>query len=95
MFMRVTHFKMKPEAIGAAKALMDQMKDQVMAMPGMMRFTNAINEDGTGCVVAVVESREISEANAPRVAEAWAAFADHLAGAPEPHGFDVFVDWAN
>lgn len=95
MFMRVTHYKMKPNSVASAKAMLEQMKDQIMAMPGMMRFTNSINEDGTGCVVAVIESKELSDANAGRVAEAWAAFADHLEGAPVPHGFDVFADWSN
>lgn len=95
MFMRVTHYKMKPESIDAAKTLLDQMKGQIMQMPGMIRFTNSVNEDGTGCVVAMVESRAASDANAEHVAKAWAAFADHLVSAPEPHGFDVFADWAN
>lgn len=95
MFMRVTHYRMKPSAIEAAKAMLDQMQEQIMSMPGMIRFTNSINEDGSGCVVAVVESKELSDANAGRVAEAWAAFADHLDGAPEPHGFEVFADWRN
>lgn len=95
MFMRVTHYRMKPNAIPAAKAMLEQMKDQVMSMPGMIRFTNSINEDGSGCVVAVVESKELSDANAGRVADAWAAFADHLDGMPQPHGFEVFADWSN
>ena len=95
MYMRVTHYKMKPASIDAAKVMLDQMKDQIMSMPGMLRFTNSINEDGTGCVVAVVESKATSDANAGRVSEAWAAFADHLVGAPEPHGFEVFADWVN
>ena len=95
MFMRVTHYRMKPSAITAAKAMLEQMKEQIMSMPGMIRFTNSLNDDGTGCVVALVESKEASEANASRVAEAWSAFADHLDGAPEPHGFEVFADWSN
>ncbi|WP_299850093.1 hypothetical protein [uncultured Roseovarius sp.] len=95
MFMRVTHYKMKPNSIVAAKAMVAQMQEQIMGMPGMLRFTNSINDDGSGCVVALVESKALSDANAGRVAEAWAAFSDHLDGAPEPRGFEVFADWSN
>ncbi len=95
MYIRVTHYQMKPGSVEPAKELMNQMKDQIMAMPGMLRFTNSLNADGSGCVVAVVESQEISDGNKEAVAAAWSHFADHLAGPPEPHGFDVFVDWSN
>ena len=95
MFMRVTHYKMKPNAITAAKAMLEQMKDQIMSMPGMIRFTNSINDDGSGCVVALVENKEISDANATKVTEVWSTFADHLEGLPEAHGFEVFTDWSN
>ncbi len=95
MYMRVTHYRMKPASVDAAKAMLGHMKEQIMSMPGMLRFTNSINDDGAGCVVAVVESKALSDANAGRVSEAWAAFADHLDGTPEPHGFEVFADWSN
>lgn len=95
MFMRVTTYSMKPGSLDQAKAMLETMKNQIMAMPGMIRFTNSVNDDGSGCVVAVIESREISEANAPAVAEAWAQFADFLTSPPEAHGYEVFADWSN
>ncbi len=95
MYMRVTHYRMKPNAVEAAKAMLEQMKVQVMGIPGMLRFTNAINDDGVGCVVAVVESKETSDASQESVTAAWAAFADLLDGVPEAQGFEVFVDWSN
>jgi len=95
MYIRVTHYQMKPESVEAAKAVLHQMKDQIMAMPGMLRFTNSVNADGSGCVVAVVESQETSDANKEAVAAAWSKFAEHLTGPVEPHGFEVFADWSN
>ena len=94
MYMRVTHYKMKPESVDAGMELLQQMKDQILAMPGLVRFTNAINEDGSGCVIALVESKETSDANAATVAGVWEHFADHLAAPPEPHGFEVIADWS-
>ena len=63
MHMRVTHYKMKPDAMEAATAKLHDIKAQIMALPGMHQFTNSANADGTGCIVSLVESREISEAN--------------------------------
>ncbi|MFY2823562.1 hypothetical protein [Ruegeria sp. MALMAid1280] len=93
MFARITQFKMKPGMRDAAEAKMNELKDQIMGMNGMHSFTNAMNEDGTGYVVAVVESEETSNANAPKVAELWGNFAEFLEGPPSPAGFDVVVHW--
>lgn len=95
MHIRVTHYKMKPEAIEAATAMLHEMKSQIMALPGMHQFINSINADGTGCVVSMVESREISEANEPAVQSIWAHYSDHLLAVPEAIGLDVIVDWRN
>ena len=95
MHARVTHYKMKPESIETATAMLHSMKDQIMALPGMKQFINSINADGTGCVIAIVESREISEANEPATQSIWAQYSDHLLAVPEANGFDVIVDWSN
>ena len=95
MFARVTQYKMKPGSVEAAKKLMNDLKPQIMALEGLKSFTNAINEDGNGCVVSLVESREMSDANAAQVSALWAKFADHLEEPPTPNGYDVFVDWSN
>ena len=93
MFARVTHYKMKPDSVPEAMAKLDQMKPQIMALPGMVQFVNTVNDDGTGCVVSIVESREISDANAGAVQQIWAAFADYLMEAPVPEGFEVTANW--
>ena len=94
MHVRITHYRMKPEAIEAATALLHEMKEQIMALPGLKQFIYSINSDGTGCVVAVVESREISDANEPAVQALWAHYADHLLKAPKAEGYDVIADWS-
>ena len=95
MYLHVTHYNMKPESVDAAKELLQQMKSQIMSMPGMLRFTNSVNADGSGCVFAAVDSKETSDSNQEAVAAAWSQFADHLTGVPEAHGFEVFADWSN
>ena len=94
MFARVTHYKMKPEMVDDAKAKLEQMKPAIMSLPGMQRFINTLNDDGSGCVIALVESRAVSEANQEAVSQLWAQFADHLAAPPDVSGFDVIADWS-
>ncbi|WP_170601212.1 hypothetical protein [Ruegeria arenilitoris] len=93
MFARVTQFKMKPGTREAATARMNDLKDQIMGMPGMHCFTNVMNEDGSGYVISVVESEATSNANAPKVAELWGQFTEYLEGPPTPMGYDVIAHW--
>lgn len=93
MFARITQFKMKPGTRAAATDKMNQLKDQIMAMPGIHCFTNVMNEDGSGYVISVVESEETSNANAPKVAELWGHFAEFMESPPNPVGFDVIAHW--
>lgn len=95
MFARVTHYKMKPGSRDAAAGIMNSLKSQIMGMPGMHNFINVANEDGSGYVIAVVESEVTSNANASKVAELWGAFSDHLEAAPKAVGYDVIANWSN
>jgi len=94
MFARVTHFQMKPDMVQDAIARLDQMKPAIMNLPGLHQFINTINQDGSGCVVALVESKEVSDANEDAVAQLWSQFADHLTAPPEASGFDVVANWS-
>ena len=95
MYARVTHFKMKPGSRDAAVAQMNELKDQILAMPGMHHFINVMNEDGSGYVVALVESKETSDANQERTMAMWGRFSEFLEAVPEPGGFDVMANWSN
>lgn len=95
MFARVTHYQMKPGSKEAATEMMLSLKDQIMAMPGMHNFINVMNDDGSGYVIAVVESEETSNANADKVAALWGNFAQFMMAPPEPAGFDVVANWGN
>ena len=95
MFTRITKYKMKPESLVQATALLEQLKPQIMAMPGMIRFMNAHDETGAGYVISVVESQEISDGNQETVQAMWANFAEFLEEPPAPHGYDVIADWSN
>lgn len=95
MFARVSTFKMKPEKIADAENKLNEMMPQIMSLPGLKSFTNVINKDGSGVVMSVTESEEISDANQEQVAQIWAAFSDHLAEPPVVNGYRVMVHSSN
>ncbi|MCP5081505.1 MAG: hypothetical protein GY948_07390 [Alphaproteobacteria bacterium] len=95
MFARVVRYRMKPEAVERATAKLDAMKPQIMTLPGLIHFTNMMNEDGSGVVVSVVESQETSDANQDRVQALWANFADDLVEPPVAEGYDVLMNESN
>ena len=95
MFVRVTPFKMKADSRDAATELVHQLKDKIMGMDGMQQFINVMNEDGSGYIIAVVDSEESSNANADNVKALWGQFADHLEAMPVPVGYDTVVNWSN
>ena len=95
MYARITNYKMKPDSIDAAMALLEELKPQIMAMPGMVRFINAHDETGAGYVVSIIESKEVAEANVAAVQAMWSNFAEHLEAMPTPQGYGVISDWSN
>ncbi len=95
MFARITQYQMKPDSKQAATELMHSLKDQIMGMPGIQNFVNVMNEDGSGYVIAVVESEASSDANNEKVAALWSQFSDHLLATPKPVGYDVVANWRN
>lgn len=95
MFARITNYKMKRDSIPAAVALMEKLKPDILAMPGMVRFINTLDEDGAGYVLSIVESKEASDANQAAVQAMWSNFAEYLEEPPVPQGFGVIADWSN
>ena len=94
MFARVTKYKMKSDAMAAATAMNEQLKPQIMALPGMVQFLNVGNDDGTGYVISVIESQEVSDANADKVKALWGQMAEFLEEMPTPEGYDVRFNWS-
>jgi hypothetical protein len=94
MFARITPYQLKPGAKDAAMATMEEMKPDIMALPGMKHFINVLHESGGGYVVSLVESEAMSDANAERVTALWTRMGPHLAEMPKAHGGEVMADWS-
>ena len=95
MFARISTYKMNPESISAAEAKLHDMMPTIMGMEGMVTFTNAIDADGNGVVVSVVESEEKSNASQEQVAKVWAEFSEYLTEPPVIGGYRVLAHESN
>jgi hypothetical protein len=93
MFARITPFKMKPGSRDEAMKTMEGLKSQILGLPGMQHFTCAMDDSGSGYIVSLVDSKEASDGNAPRVKEIWSNFASLLEAPPTPGGYEVLADW--
>lgn len=95
MFARVSTYKMKPESIAEAEAKVKKLLPKILGMDGMVTFTNAIDADGNGIVVSIVESEEKSAKSTEQVAQIWSEFSDFLLGPPEVSGYRVIAHTSN
>ena len=93
MYAKVTRYRTKPGMASDAVSLMEQMKDQIMSLPGLKQFLNIMDEDGAGYVIGIWTDREASQAHADREAEMWAAYADYLEPVEVAQGHDVQANW--
>jgi hypothetical protein len=94
MHARITRYKMKPGSTDAARALQDKLKDQIMGLPGMRHFYNAMNEDGSGYIISLLEPGEVAADNPERVKAIWANFSELLEAMPTPESYELIADWS-
>ena len=95
MFARISTYKLKPESIAAAEAKLQELMPAIMGMDGMLTFTNAVDADGNGVVVSVLESEDKVIANQERAAKIWEAFSDYLTAPPVIGGYRVVAHESN
>lgn len=95
MFARITPYRLKPGQKDAARETMMSMKDDIMALPGLQSFTNAMTSDTEGYIISLVSDQETSDANADKVKALWGRMGEHLAEMPSPQGAEVIAHWEN
>ena len=95
MFARITPYQLKPGTIDAAMAKAEELKPKIMALPGMLSFTNAVNADGKGYVISTVTDQETSDANMDKVKALWGEMGPFLAEMPVPESYENVQHWDN
>ena len=92
---RITRFKMRPDAADAARGLLEELREEIMGQPGIRRCIAVMNADGSGYVLALTDERGGLPESVDRVRILWHKFHDHLEAVPEPEIYEVVADWSN
>ena len=93
MYARVSRYQMKPDAFEEAQRMVEEIKPQIAALPGLRDWKNVGRaSDGSGVVFAIYDDEAAAEAALEAAAEIWAQFTDHLAHPPETEGYEMVVD---
>lgn len=95
MYARITTFRVHPEKIDDARALAEEMKPEIMAIPGIKYWFDTGNEDGNGVVIAIYETTEAAEAAAKTASAMFGRFAEFMESEPQSQGFEVLLHGAN
>ncbi len=90
---RITRFKMHPESVEAARALMEELRDEIVGQPGIRHMLIVMNADGSGYVIGQIDEAGASPEAVDRVRALWRRFHDHLEGPAEPEIYEVLADW--
>lgn len=90
---RITRFKMKPDAVAAARALMEELRGEITGQPGVERVVIVMNPDGAGHVVTLIGPEGSSAEAVDGVRRLWHRFHDHLEAVPDPELYEVVADW--
>ena len=93
MFARLTAYQMRQGAKEEATDVMNSLREQIMAMPGILEFTNILGTDGAGYILTIAESEAQSNANAAKTAALWAKFAPYMVALPKAQGYEVMANW--
>jgi hypothetical protein len=95
MYARITTFRLNTEKSDDALALAEELKPEIMAIPGIKYWFDTGNEDGNCAVIAIYESEEAAEAAKGMASTLFARFAEYMETEPQPQGYKVLVHDTN
>jgi hypothetical protein len=95
MYTRITTYRMNTEKLDEGLALAEELKPEIMAIPGIKYWFNNGNEDGSCAVIAIYESEEAAEAAKDVASAIFARFADYMESEPQPQGYQMLLHGAN
>jgi quinol monooxygenase YgiN len=95
MYARITTFRMNTEKSDDALALTEELRPEIMAIPGIKYWFDLGNEDGNTAVIAIYESEEAAEAAKGTAGALFARFADYMETEPQPQGYEVLLHGIN
>ncbi|RYH08758.1 hypothetical protein [Tropicimonas sp. IMCC6043] len=94
MYARITSYKMKPGSRAGATEVMNGLRGNILGLPGMVRFINVMQDDGSGLVIALTTQETMDEETTEKVAQLWSNFAEFLEAPVERQDYHVLADWS-
>src|SRR5262245_23034146 len=91
MYARITRYAVRAEQIPDAQDLFRESIGFVRKVRGLELFTNFMNDDGNGLLVAVYENKAAAGAAAPLVQEFWSRFTALLHAPPALEEFSMVL----
>lgn len=90
MFVRITSWKANDAA--AVRPSVEEKREQIMAVPGMVSCQVVWNADGSGVTIAVYESEAAASASAPHIQAIWGDLASLFSAPPETVTYSEAID---
>ena len=95
MYARITTFRSNPDRYDDATELAEELKPEIMSLPGIKFWFDAGNIDGDCVVIAVYDSKESADSAMPVARELFGRFGEFMESAPQPQEYEVFVHGTN
>ena len=95
MYARITTYRMNVEKFDEAQALAEELKPEIMEIPGIKYWFSTGNEDGSCAVIAIYESKDAAEAASGTATALFARFAEYMVSEPQPQGYGVLLHGIN
>ena len=90
MFARVTKFSTDMQKFDEMMALLDEVRGEINAIPGLISIVQTIQRDtGDGVLVAVYPDQATADAALNQIKGIWGRFAGFLNGPPDMGNYEV------
>ena len=90
MHARVTRYQVKPDQVDEADRLLEQIRPDVMKIPGLREYLSLRSEDGTKRIaITVYESQQHAQNAIPRALKLWSRLTEVMAITPESGAYTV------
>jgi hypothetical protein len=92
MFTRLTTFQADKTKLDALEKSMSAVREQLKTVSGLVSCYSSWAANGSGCVVAVYESKDLAEAGAEKARVIWGSLASMLTAPPSTSVFENVAD---
>ena len=92
MHARITRYELKPDRLEEANAIIEQIRPQILQIPGLKEYLSFRSFDGTrGTAITIYESRAHAEASMQKALQLWVKLTEFLVSTPESEGYELIA----